>query len=388
MKTRNYQGNSLPNSSQKLLLTAALSRDPKQVGSAWTTWRQYESIDNLDAGSLKLIPLLSYNLESCSIRDDLTQKLRGIRRKASFSNQLLFYFAQQVIDVMEHQGIPILFLKGFSLVADGFYSSPCFRPMQDIDILIPSNSITLAINILLNAGWHIKYPEIMNRINETPKDMIQYRFGSIAFHNQYGYEIDLHWFLFPGYDPWQRAKTAYFQGREIQTLNKIDLLLHVISHGLAWNDVPPLRWIADACMIFAHSESINWHELIQIATCSHTLLSLQVGLKFLHNLLPEYLAQQPEYDLVVHSISKIKISWQQTALLWGMMHPSKPIRVLSLNIKNYQVAYHYYCANYPCQADFAKPDWIEFLRVIWNLPYRSQVIAYLFSSAWRQFSIK
>jgi len=57
------------------------------------------------------------------------------------------------------------------------------------------------------------------------------------------------------------------------TLNPTDQLLHVCVHGAAWDEVPHVRWVADAMMILKVAKSeIDWSRfLLQAQKCRVTM---------------------------------------------------------------------------------------------------------------------
>jgi len=62
------------------------------------------------------------------------------------------------------------------------------------------------------------------------------------------------------------------------------MLFHVIIHGVVWNPVPPIRWIADAATLINSADfTIDWQRLVNLARKHHLSLRLKTGLQYLHD---------------------------------------------------------------------------------------------------------
>ena len=81
------------------------------------------------------------------------------------------------------------------------------------------------------------------------------------------------------------SPSTHVQGVPTLALNPADQLFHVCVHGLRWNSVPPLRWVADALMILNSSPEIDWNRLVTQARQRRLVLSLRKALTYLRDLL-------------------------------------------------------------------------------------------------------
>ena len=269
-----------PNKDQELLLRTCLLRD-KEASIAWQAWRSRIDFDTLDPGSNRLIPLLYYNLSQLGLEDPLMKRMKGIYRYYWAQNQLLFHHAAVILDAFQQNKIETMLLKGGALVLL-HYDDYGLRPMGDIDILIPPDKAKLAINLLLDANWQMK-AEWMT-VEKTLK-----RSSAGAFVNDHGGEIDLHWNVFPqGRHPhadddfWTESVEIKMAGVPTRCENSTDLLFHVCVHGARWSAVSPIRWIADAMIIFDSVQGkINWARLVEQASKRRLTLPLRETLAYL-----------------------------------------------------------------------------------------------------------
>ena len=52
-------------------------------------------------------------------------------------------------------------------------------------------------------------------------------------------------------------------------------------HGLRWNSLPPIRWVADAHIIICHNNDLDWHLLVERAKVMKLVLPLRKALHYL-----------------------------------------------------------------------------------------------------------
>lgn len=291
---------------QELLLKAALFSGEDAL-EAWSKWR--DAVDwegHLESGSFRLLPLLYNNLHKHGVDDSAMGKLKGIYRQAWSKNQTLFHEMAKVIEFLQNAGIKTMLLKGASLSLL-YYKNNGSRPMADIDVLVPLKQARLANELLQKAGWTSPLPL-------TDLDLI---YGhAIQLRNRLDKEFDLHWRPFNGCqdeyekDFWDGAIPVKMANVNSLSPNPTDMLFHVIIHGVAWNPVPPIRWIADAITLLNSDDfAIDWQRLMNTAQKHHLNLRLKKGLQYLHDnfhsLIPP-VAMNAIINLPVSSLEKIE----------------------------------------------------------------------------------
>ena len=262
-------GGSWPTPQQELLLRAALLPSDAAL-SAWETWQASANIEDIDPGSHRLLPLLYRNLSRCGSASPLMGKLKGVYRQTWYKNQLLFRDMGQVLDAFRQSGIQTLVLKGAALNVL-YYRESGLRPMQDLDVLVRLSDKDQALELMKTLRWELKV--------KAPHGW--------AFTNGDGRELDLHWHVLAQCcrehdddDFWSGAVTAEFAGVSARALNPTDQLLHVCVHGVAWNEIPPVRWVADAVVIL-NAEPIDWDRLVEQARKRELILTIRKSLNYL-----------------------------------------------------------------------------------------------------------
>lgn len=121
----------LPTLHQELLLKACLSEDDDTL-TAWRAWSASTDLDEIDIGSLRLLPLLADKLRSLGVKDPAVEKYRGVQRLTWARNQLLFRAASALSKQLKAAKIPVMALKGIVL-ATTYYktTSPRYASGED-----------------------------------------------------------------------------------------------------------------------------------------------------------------------------------------------------------------------------------------------------------------
>ena len=272
MKPGIITSGSWPTPQQESLLRAALLQSDDAL-SAWEDWKASANIDELDLGSFRLLPLLYRNLSRRRTADALMGKLKGIYRQTWYKNQLLFREIALVLNAFQLAGIETLVLKGAALSVL-YYKDMGLRPMKDFDVLVRLKDKDRALQLMQTLGWKL--------IVRAPHGW--------SFRNDAGREVDLHWHALAQCckehdddDFWAGSVTTQVAGVPTRALNPTDQLLNICVHGVAWNDVPPVRWIPDALMIL-NAEPIDWNRFVEQARKHNLILTLRASLSYLRKL--------------------------------------------------------------------------------------------------------
>jgi hypothetical protein len=280
-----------PTPEQELLLRAALLQG-EAAAAAWEEWRARVDIDGVDAGSYRLLPLLYANLRSLGAASEpLVEKLKGIYRHTWYKNNLLLHRTAGLLRRFSETGLEVLVLKGAALLAL-YYDDLGLRPMTDIDILVREERAGLAASLLQGLGWR---PE---RNFETQRRSRH----NVLFLDDNGQQLDLHWHLlrecrYPGADRefWDNAVRVRIGGVESRTLGPADQLLHTCVHGYQWNNLPPMRWVADALTIIEGSAGdLDWRYLVEQVRTRGLVLPVRETLAYLRE---SFFAPVPETAL-------------------------------------------------------------------------------------------
>lgn len=277
-----------PDAGQLLLLRAALGEGEDAV-AAFAQWRA--SVDyerHLDGGSYRLLPLARANLTRLGVSDPVLAKLGGVHRRSWIEAQGQIRRGTEAVARLGEAGIPVLACKGLAL-AFTCYDSPGHRPMSDVDLLVPRGDAPRAIATLEAAGWQL-YDDQRAHWAQRPRDLLALSNG-IALHDGAGREVDLHWRMISECaDPaiearyWSEARPFAVEGTRLLRPATTTLLLHIIVHGLKPNELPPIRWIADAALLLRRLEhEVDWQALVRDAKTARVEHRLGRGLEYLRD---------------------------------------------------------------------------------------------------------
>jgi hypothetical protein len=272
-----------PSPVQELLLRAALMPDERAL-DAWRRVRSQIDIDELDGATQALLPALRKNLLALGVEDELLGLFKGVHRFGWARTQLLLAAMIPKVEALEHAGISTLLLKGAALVADTRLDAG-MRPMNDVDVLVPTARRRAAIDALLGAG--------LVPVGEVPAWYVaEYapRFvPSHGFRDADDRQLDLHWHVLHAScqaeadeDFWAAAEPIELLGVHTRALCPADELLLVILHGLRWNAIPTYRWVVDAALLCSGAiGSIDYERLVQQARMRRVTVMLRAGLAYL-----------------------------------------------------------------------------------------------------------
>lgn len=253
-----------PSPLQELLLKAGLC-DGADARDAWTAWLEQSGLNTLDPGSIRLLPLVYLNLLALQVRHPAMTELRGVYRHFWSRNHVTLLRASRLVQTLSKQGIPTMVLKACALIPL-YYGDPGKRPMNDIDLVVPTRQSRQALKVLHGAGWRPKLRPV-----EEMKDEYLERVHAHTMTGNEFYDLDLHRHVFTFETRvdgdavlWASAIPVKLYDVETRTLSPAHQLLHTCAHGVEWNPLPPVRWVADACTILKHAP-VDWQLFLKHA---------------------------------------------------------------------------------------------------------------------------
>jgi len=282
-----------PTAVQELALQAALL-EGYGARNAWAAWKAVADLDALDFGIHRLLPLIYHNLRAQGLSDPVLDKFKSVYRYYLYNNEIILHRAAAILKALRDAGIQTMVLKGAALIPL-YYQKRGLRPIQDCDIAVPQSHVFAAMATLRGLGWTSTW-------ELAPEQFVTIR-HSAPFVNPEGHTLDLHWGIL--YECWNRNQDAAFWKRSIPVticdqptwaLEPTDQLLHIICHGARWNEVPPIRWIADAMMVLRGPAEIDWQRFLRLCEFHHLNLFVHHSLEWLRTRLdapiPQFVLNQ------------------------------------------------------------------------------------------------
>ena len=313
----NNEAGCWPTPNQELLLRAALLQGEPALES-WHEWRRKVNLDVIDYGSHRMVPQLYRNMQRHGVKDPLMDRLKGVYRYYLYKNEILMHRIGALLAALEGAGIQTMVLKGAALIPL-YYRESGLRPMLDADVLVHSHQAEQAMEVLSKLQWKpFRYGEPLRRIPIV---------HSTPFEDDGGRQVDLHWHLFwecfnagEDDDYWENAVPIKVGGSQTLALGATDQLLHTCWHGARWNEVPPIRWVADAMSILAVSAAeIDWPSLLQKSKRHHIVLPVKDSLEYLKNKF-----DAPVPDTLLKSLSAVRISKMERENYEVTINPMAP----------------------------------------------------------------
>jgi hypothetical protein len=279
-----------PDPLQRLLLRVAFL-EPETAVDEWRTLRARLVLDDVwDAETSRLLPLVYRRLVQLGVEDPELPRLKGLHRHAWYQNQIKLARLAPLVARLDGAGIRTMVIKGVPL-ALRFYGDLGSRPMNDVDVLVPTERMADALQLLDEDGWRSHDDQ------RNPKEALTAPISLISEHSRIvttpdGFWVDLHWhlreqFVLPGQemtssnDGWAAAEPIDVAGVPTRAPCASDLLLHTIVHGLVSQREANARWVADALVVVSERGAVDWDRLIEQSERLRLVLTLRAALDYL-----------------------------------------------------------------------------------------------------------
>jgi hypothetical protein len=348
--TRTTASGCWPTAVQEQLLRAALF-DGASAVAAWDAWQRSSGHPRIDEGSVRLLPLVYRNLARLEVSGPLMADLKGIHRRSWYRNQVLFREVGRVLTMLKGAGIETLLLKGVPLALT-CYPDEGSRPMADADVLVRPADLKAAVDVVGRVGWR-PVPEPLAWPAE-PRN-------AWTFFDAGDRQLDLHWRVFrvgaaPDDDLWDASQAIDVAGVAARALSPSDLLLHILAHGVVWNPVPSIRWVADAALVVrARGAAIDWDRLGAEAERRRLVPTVERGLR--------YLVEQMEVPVPASALARFshrRFTRRERVALWAQMQPG--VAAGALRVWFDYVEYERSAGRRPGPLRFG-----EYLRAFWQI---------------------
>ncbi|HPL49037.1 MAG TPA: nucleotidyltransferase family protein [Smithella sp.] len=222
-------------SERNILMIDVLKRgkdvDPARL-SALTpeNWKKFKAI----AAHQRVTPLVFYRLKKKNldqaVPSDVYASLKEVYQQNIIRIMKISGQSRRVLKALNTAGIPTIPLKGIVL-ANSVYESIGLRKMSDIDLLVPSEKLARAVEILTGMGYKTLEPFSLDSI-------IQFRMHLPPFVKKDHVTIEIHWNItspntYYSIDPqelWEQAVPGQILDYETLILSPEDFLLHICLH--------------------------------------------------------------------------------------------------------------------------------------------------------------
>ena len=194
----------------------------------------------------------------------MAEQLRRIYLASAVRNTELFHELGHILRALQAAHIPVIPLKGACL-AEAVYGNIALRSMGDVDLLVKSNDLAQALDVLRALGYVSEYPfEI-----ETERRIVHHM---PRISKPGGLIVEMHWTIVHprnvcfgdnDLDPiWSRAHPVKIAGVQVLMLSPTDLLLHQCLHPVQhrFNSAGLRNYVDIALVIQRYGEAIDWEQ--------------------------------------------------------------------------------------------------------------------------------
>jgi hypothetical protein len=253
-----------PAPDQELLLRAALDEGDKAL-DAFERWRSGVDFDEIDGGSMRLLPLVVDNLGPRLGDDDVAGRARGIAKYTWAHIQQAQRVMAPVLNALNEASATPMLLKGWAL-PDAFGGRDWLRARYDLDLLVPEEQFSSATRVFEEHGFSRAFDV------EHGDQRIGDR-HAVGFSGPGGLDVDLHRRALPTINQpgaegpfWEAATSVELGGAECLLPARADLLLMTVEHAWRWNPADSgVRWVADAVVLLRHPDPFDWERLVAMS---------------------------------------------------------------------------------------------------------------------------
>jgi len=277
---RGIRADSLPTPSQQYLIRAAVL-DGEQAEKAWQAWRDRQGLDDLDAASFPVLPLLYRSLQRNFGEHPHAGRLRGIYKLTWSKNQLALHALQATARQLTEAAVPVLCSRGLPLLMKQGGDTGT-RPLTDLDLTIRGKDLEAAARVLSNSGWRSDQP--------LPERRLRPFLHRLGYSNTSdGTRLELRWrVLEPQYPPeaddsiWKASEQAGLDMIPVRFPEIRDLLILTLFHGHRSSAQDACRWVVDALTLLRSAPAATFAGLPERARTLGLWGEVRPGLDYLH----------------------------------------------------------------------------------------------------------
>jgi hypothetical protein len=243
-------------------------------------WRQIVTLSEREGVGPQLYWALSTSAKISILPKACHDRLRAMFAATRLNNIQSLHQLEILTDWFGQAGIPVVALKGICFALT-IYPDLGLRPMDDLDLLVPSSRMPEAIKIACHSGYEKALPEAVPGLDELLNhaaclSKTQFPFTKLELHHTlvgdsaYRYAVQIDWL-------WTQTELLQINSNEwvlgnLLILSPTAQLLYACAHAMLQHggrDVS-LRWTYDLDrMIHVHSDRLDW-ELLSTQAQSYT----------------------------------------------------------------------------------------------------------------------
>jgi lipopolysaccharide transport system permease protein len=283
-----------PTSSATQLIEILLA-GPGAARQQWLAWRVDTKLDELDAKSLALMPLLSARIPDWLSNDPDSARILGICRRGWAENQLRLRELADVWKHLQQNGAAPVAIGGEAALSLTYTKERSVRTITTLEVFLMRTSAALACELLQATGWTLE-PH-----NPFPEGRVLDQYQGVWLRSQSPAALHLRWrladvppALAADHEASPATRNIDLQGTSARTFTPEALLIETLTRPSSL-----INWQCDA-NILLRNEQVDWKGLHQ-----NFILS-QSATEKLHELRHQTSLDIPETPLPNENVSRLK----------------------------------------------------------------------------------
>jgi hypothetical protein len=251
-----------------LMLEVILGKDKESISAKINQWDREVIIDEIDYGVMKLVPLFLKKTKDFQIPSIHEKRLKVLHKYWWLKTLKNLDRLKEVVDLLVANSIEVMLIKGVPVLP--FYSDSVYRPMADLDILIPKRHVLESIQLLEQYGWKCTNPSFLLRLRKAPSLCMDFEHSIELAHPVEATKMDLHWKV-GNYASWELTehvwKTAQFsqQFPSAKSPELSNLLCMSILHSVDSESKHHYNWIVDVAYLMGSLSNVHWEKAAALA---------------------------------------------------------------------------------------------------------------------------
>jgi len=246
--------------------------------------------------------------------------IRNNAMRAAFQGLMLSGELVRVQKALSAHDVPSVLLKG-PAIANRFYPDPALRPYGDIDLLLPIETHSRAMEVCADLGYRVA--EDHGGLEAANHGTCEWPYETAFTHSETHISLDVHYDHFqigvkPRFlsDVWQRAEAWTLEGHETRVLALNDLFLFLCVH-LSRHGFGGLFWFKDIDLILRlRGPDLDWPWLLETAEREGVSSSLGYTLRLLTMLLGTQLPPEAERLAAASGRSVVhRLLWRESEVM-------------------------------------------------------------------------